>query len=177
MASITTNQGYNNASSHLIGYESGRFRIETFSFTIPNKDANGIPILKAIISAGYLNSGGGSLTHYGGAWPTVYFYINDIECGTIPMGGTYPTLNFTKTSELQPGNYTMIARTKDSTYGCYYFPNTNVGMTAVFTIEYITAGVAYINNEPYQCYIGDGTNWIPYSIHIGDGTNWNECGI
>ena len=36
--------------------------------------------------------------------------------------------------------------------------------------------IVYINNETYQCYIGDGTNWTLHIPYIGDGTNWNEYG-
>lgn len=50
-------------------------------------------------------------------------------------------------------------------------------VTWSFSLEVSEAGICYINNEPYQCYIGDGTNWNLYIPYIGDGTNWNEYGI
>ena len=85
-------------------------------------------------------------------------------------------MTFTKDCVLKPGTYTMQVKTTQEKYGCYYFSNSGA-MKAVLTATYTLPGVAYINNEAYLCYIGDGTNWNPYSIHIGNGTDWDKCGV
>jgi hypothetical protein len=55
MAEIITESGYNNYSSHIIGYESYRLRYETYSFIIPEKqkiEDKEFPIIEAELKSG-----------------------------------------------------------------------------------------------------------------------------
>lgn len=54
----------------------------------------------------------------------------------------------------------------------FTMPNAYLVFEAYATPLPPTGKHAYINNEPYEVYIGDGNNWNRYEPYIGDGSDW-----
>ena len=72
---------------------------------------------------------------------------------------------------------TKLSGTTPVTFRIYSWNGSTRDSYYNYNLPISESAVVYINNEPYQCYIGDGTNWNLYTPYIGDETNWNEYGF
>lgn len=159
---ITTNHGENiQSTSHVVGYESGRFRHERFKFRIP-KAISGKNIFNAkLIQATTAKidstaNPGTKIQHTsqdcafgGGVNPTVYFRIQtqpelSQEIGFIPHGTVSFSEDFPKLSPYSAipletdTDYYLIVYTTVSQLGWRYFPNTQSRMALSLTIDYVS---------------------------------------
>ena len=149
---LTTGVGYNNYSSHVVGYESKRHRREMFSFTVPST-LDEKPVLNPKIKSCKINFDANTTgQHFGfGADPTVggeeipiYFSVGEgdfnssIQVGTVTnINGENTTFTVVESVVLTPGKtYTLYVYTDRNSYGWYAFGS---GYTKLnLGIEYVS---------------------------------------
>ena len=109
------------------------------------------------ISRGSSPIGGGSTgTITNGA--TLYY--NDVISINYTIGGAYQLLT------------AKVNNTDISSQSLPY--SVTVRDNVVVSITVKLGAIVYIGNEPYQVYIGDGTNWNQYQAYIGNGSSFDQ---
>lgn len=149
MATITTSEGWNNESSHIIGYENKRSRYETYSFETPQKSGSN-NIVEIVVTEGNTTKATSDCAHYGGKdiKDLIYFVISESNVkpnisstghGKVDLSGSTPKLKFHQSLTLKPGKtyYLIVYSTETLQYGARYFPSTTSQIEFSLTVSYI----------------------------------------